>query len=195
MQAGILVMVPCYNESDKELRKTIESVFKNDYPDDNRVMVIVADGVITGAGEKMSCPETLASLLGFDFDPTDVAYPYKSLGTNTNNYASVYSGVYTSQECPEKKLNYIVTVKQGNPQERFTTRAGNRGKRDSQILLFGILNRLQYGRRLTDLDRMFVKTLDGFGLTYRDIEYLMAIDADTRVSENSLKFLQLIIIN
>jgi chitin synthase len=189
MQAGLLVMVPCYNESDKELRKTVDSVLENDYPDDRKLLVIVADGVITGAGETMSCPETLASLLGFDFDPSDAAYPYNSLGANTTNYASIYSGIYTSRNRPEKKLNYIVIVKQGCPQERFTPRAGNRGKRDSQILLFGILNRLQYGRRLKDLDQTFIKTLDAFGLCHQDIKYLMAIDADTRVSDTSLKFL------
>ena len=38
MQAGVMVMVPCYNESDKELRKTIDSVLANQYPDENKVI-------------------------------------------------------------------------------------------------------------------------------------------------------------
>jgi cellulose synthase/poly-beta-1,6-N-acetylglucosamine synthase-like glycosyltransferase len=190
MQKGILVMVPCYNESDKELRKTVDSVLANDYPDEKRILVVVADGVITGKDETKSCPETLGSLLGFDFDPSDVSYPYNSLGANTTNYASIYSGVYTSDKSPDKKLKYIVIVKQGGPEERLTNRPGNRGKRDSQILLFGILNRLQYGRKRTDLDEKFTATLDSLGLClHGDIEYLMAIDADTRVSDTSLKFL------
>ena len=47
-------MVPCYNEGDKELRKTIDSVIDTSYPNDNKVLLVVADGNITGKGEKMS---------------------------------------------------------------------------------------------------------------------------------------------
>ena len=36
-RSKIIVMVPCYNEGDKELRKTINSVMDTTYPDDNKV--------------------------------------------------------------------------------------------------------------------------------------------------------------
>ena len=182
-------MVPCYNESDKELRKTIDSILLNDYPDENKLLVVVADGVITGRGESKSCPETLADILGFDFDPTDASYPYKSLGTKSTNYASIYSGTYTSpRKAANKELNYIVVVKQGGADERFTPRAGNRGKRDSQLLLFGILNRLQHRRQPTQLDQTFMVEMDKLGLALGEVEYLMAIDADTRVSDTAMKY-------
>ena len=42
-----------YNEGDRELRKTINSVVESRYPSDNKVMVVVADGNITGKGESM----------------------------------------------------------------------------------------------------------------------------------------------
>jgi chitin synthase len=171
-RAAVMIMVPCYNESDRELRKTIDSVLANDYPNENKVLVVVADGVITGRGEKKSCPETLAAILGFQFRANDPAQVYQSTGTKTTNYATVYPGTYTSAKYPGKELKYLVVVKQGSEEERGTGRAGNRGKRDSQLLLFGILNRLQYNRRPTDLD----------------VEYLLAIDADTRVSQDALKF-------
>ena len=50
--AAIMVMVPCYNEGESELRKTIKSILDTDYPQENKVLVVVADGIITG---KVSC--------------------------------------------------------------------------------------------------------------------------------------------
>ena len=187
-RAAVMIMVPCYNESDNELRKTIDSVLANDYPDENRVLVVVADGIMTGRGQKMSCPETLGNILGFRFSPSDDAHAYESVGALPTNYASVYSGTYTSQKVTGKELKYVVVVKQGGPTEKGTGRAGNRGKRDSQLLLFGILNRMQYNRRPTELDLVFTKTLQDMELAWTDIEYLMAIDADTRISDNAIKF-------
>ena len=136
--AAVMVMVPCYNESAAELRKTIDSVLANDYPDENKLLVVVADGVMTGRGEKMSCPETLGSILGFHFDIHHKGYEYESVGAKTLNEASIYSGNYKNTKHPDKTLKYIVVVKQGTKEERGTARAGNRGKRDSQLLLFGI---------------------------------------------------------
>ena len=46
--AAIMVMVPCYNEGETELRKTIKSILETDYPQENKVLVVVADGIITG---------------------------------------------------------------------------------------------------------------------------------------------------
>lgn len=44
----VMVMVPCYNEGETELRKTIKSILETDYPQENKVLVVVADGIITG---------------------------------------------------------------------------------------------------------------------------------------------------
>ncbi|KAL3908079.1 MAG: hypothetical protein SGILL_008620, partial [Bacillariaceae sp.] len=190
-QVGVMVMVPCYNEGSAELRKTINSVLKNEYPDENKVVVVVADGVITGKDEKQSTPEVLGKILGFDFDPADASYPYQSQGDGEKqtNYVSLYSGVYTNADAPGKKLNYVVIVKQGGEKERFTPRAGNRGKRDSQLLLFGLLNRMQYNRRPTGLDDAFSACLNDLELPLSEIMYLQAVDADTRLADTALKYL------
>lgn len=46
--SAIMIMVPCYNEGETELRKTIKSILETDYPQENKVLVVVADGIITG---------------------------------------------------------------------------------------------------------------------------------------------------
>ena len=91
-RSKIIVMVPCYNEGPKELRKTIDSVMDTTYPDDNKVLLVVADGNITGKGERMSTPETLASILGYKMSPSDRTFKCKSIGELTENRAKLYYG-------------------------------------------------------------------------------------------------------
>ena len=105
-----MVMVPCYNEGDNELRKTIKSVLNTTYPDENKVLFMVADGLVTGNGEDMSTPEHLANILGFDIDEfEDDTFEYDCIGvTHTKNRARVYHGILQKGH---KFLKYIVVVK------------------------------------------------------------------------------------
>lgn len=49
-----------------------------------------------------------------------------------------------------KSVRYIVVVKVGKPTER--TKPGNRGKRDSQILLMQYLNRVHFDTAMCPLE-------------------------------------------
>jgi len=182
-RSRVIVMVPCYNEGDRELRKTIDSVMDTSYPDDNKVLLVVADGNITGKGERMSTPETLSKILGYKMDPSDRMYNCKSIGDLTENRAKIYYGI---SKDAGKELKYIVIIKCGLPCERDSARAGNRGKRDSQLLFSGLLNRFHHGRELNDLDEAIKNALDHMQLPLDEVRYLMAIDADTRVDRESL---------
>jgi chitin synthase len=188
LQAAVMVMVPCYNEGNTELEKTCNSVLRTSYPVENKVMCIVADGVITGSGETCSTPETCAKILGFEIDfEKDDTHHYRSLGKNRDNFAGVYTGTWKKKDGDiERELKYIVIVKRGGPEERGSSRAGNRGKRDSQLVLTGLFNRIHYNREPSELDIALVKALFSLGLPAKDIEYLMTIDADTRVHEESI---------
>lgn len=180
----IMIMVPCYNEGDKELSKTINSVLDSDYPADNKVMLVIADGIVTGKGEFLSTPATLAKLLEFNLDGVaDKSYSYKSLGGGDENRASVYSGVL---ERNGKHLKYIVVVKRGTSAEKNAPKPGNRGKRDSQLIALGMLNRLHHGRRLFELDKAICNAFDHLGVPATTLQYMLAIDADTRISEGSI---------
>ena len=98
-------MVPCYNEGDKELRKTIDSVMDTSYPDDNKALLVIADGTITGKGERMSTPETLAKIFGYKTDSKGKVYSCKSIGDLTENRATIQYGIYKDAG---KELKFIV---------------------------------------------------------------------------------------
>ena len=80
---------------------------------------------------------------------------------------------------------YIVVVKVGKPTER--TKPGNRGKRDSQILLMQYLNRVHFDAPMTPLELEIyhqIKNVIGVNPTF--YEYLFMVDADTTVAPLSL---------
>jgi chitin synthase len=186
VRSPVMVMVPCYNEGDNELRKTIKSVLNTTYPDENKVLFMVADGLVTGNGEDMSTPEHLANILGFDIDEfEDDMFEYDCIGvTHTKNRARVYHGILQKGH---KFLKYIVVVKCGLPAEATTSaKPGNRGKRDSQLVTMGYYNRIHYGRELTELDSAIQRAMVDLNLQADMVRFLMAIDADTRVDTMSI---------
>ncbi|KAL7542367.1 hypothetical protein ACHAXR_011719 [Thalassiosira sp. AJA248-18] len=186
VRSPVMVMVPCYNEGDNELRKTIKSVLNTTYPDENKVLFMVADGIVTGDGEDMSTPEHLANILGFDIDEfEDDTFEYDCIGvTHTKNRARVYHGILQKGH---KFLKYIVIVKCGLPAEtNSSAKPGNRGKRDSQLITIGYYNRIHYGRELTELDSAIQRAMVDLNLQADMVRFLMAIDADTRVDTMSI---------
>jgi len=72
----------------------IDSVMDTSYPDDNKVLLVIADGNITGKGERCSTPETLAKILGYTMNPNDKVYKCKSIGELTENRAKLQYGKY-----------------------------------------------------------------------------------------------------
>jgi chitin synthase len=184
-QDQVIVMVPCYNEGGQELIKTIDSVIGTTYPEENKVIFIIADGVVTGSGEELSTPEHLSEILGFEMDPyNDELYGYDSIGLLTTNKARVYHGYY---EVDDKSLKYVVVVKHGLPMEQTgSAKPGNRGKRDSQLVIMGYFNRIYHGRELNELDAAIEDALIDLNMQSDDMRLLMTIDADTRVDEMSI---------
>mmetsp|Transcript_20206 Transcript_20206/g.38806 ORF Transcript_20206/g.38806 Transcript_20206/m.38806 type:complete len:1076 (+) Transcript_20206:134-3361(+) len=186
VRSPVMVMVPCYNEGDNELRKTIKSVLNTTYPDENKVLFMVADGLVTGNGEDLSTPEHLANILGFDIDEfEDDTFEYDCIGvTHTKNRARVYHGILQKGH---KFLKYICVVKCGLPAETTSSaKPGNRGKRDSQLITMGYYNRIHYGRELTELDSAVQRAMVDLNLQADMVRFLMAIDADTRVDTMSV---------
>ena len=75
-------------------------------------------------------------------------------------------------------ISYMVIVKVGRPSER--SKPGNRGKRDSQILLMHYLNRVHFDAPMTPLElEIYHQMRNVIGIDPAFYEYIFTVDADT----------------
>lgn len=73
---------------------------------------------------------------------------------------------------------YMVVVKVGKPTER--SKPGNRGKRDSQILLMHYLNRVHFDAPMSPLElEVYHQMRNVIGIDPAFYEYIFTVDADT----------------
>jgi chitin synthase len=92
-------LVTCYSEGEESLRTTLDSISRTNYSDDRKLLFVVADGMITGAGEKRSTPDTCVSLLDADprfGNPMPMSYVAVGAGAKGQNRAMVYAGHYSA---------------------------------------------------------------------------------------------------
>jgi chitin synthase len=103
-------LVTCYSEGEESLRTTLDSISNTTYSDARKLLFIIADGMITGAGEKRSTPDICVSLLEADprfGNPIPMSYPAVGSGAKANNRAMVYAGHYSkSIALPSPFLRY-----------------------------------------------------------------------------------------
>jgi hypothetical protein len=79
---------------------------------------------------------------------------------------------------PNLPYRYVVVVKVGKPTER--SKPGNRGKRDSQILLMHYLNRVHFDAPMTPLElEIYHQMRNVIGIDPAFYEYIFTVDADT----------------
>ncbi|KAJ3084978.1 Chitin synthase, class 3 [Quaeritorhiza haematococci] len=223
----VILLVTCYSEGEAGIRATLESLAGTDYPDDRKLIVVVADGLITGSGNDKSTPDIVVDMVVVDEEvtyggkgmgkegaggrkkgkgPEPKSYLAIADGAKQHNMAQVYAGhfVYIGRNVP-----IIVIVKCGTPEERgeqpgpdgTTTAAkkpGNRGKRDSQLVLMNFLSRVMFDDRMTELDHdLFVKIwritggggVASAGVSADMYELLLMVDADTVVLFDSLAYM------
>ena len=106
-------LVTCYSEGEESLRTTLDSISTTTYSDTRKLLFVVADGMITGAGEKRSTPDICVSLLEADprfGNPIPMSYDAVGSGAKAQNRAMVYAGHYSIvifpySVCP--RLSYI----------------------------------------------------------------------------------------
>ncbi|KAJ2616988.1 hypothetical protein EV177_000789 [Coemansia sp. RSA 1804] len=180
----VICQVPCYTEDDESLQKTINSLAGLEYEDNHKLMFIVCDGNIIGSGNDKPTPRIVLDTLGVDpeYDPPGRDYLAIAEGSRRHNIAKVYSGLY---EYEGHVVPFMVAVKVGTPDE--ANRSGNRGKRDSQILLMSFLNKVHFDLPMTPLElEIFHQMRHIIGIHPRDFEYILQVDADTEVMPDSL---------
>jgi chitin synthase len=192
-----ILLVTCYSEDEAGLRTTLDSLTSTDYDDNQKLLFVVADGIIKGSGNDKSTPDLLIGMMEmatdlfepyyFDSDGHPLAHSYVAIadGTKRHNMARVYPGYY---RCGLHRIPMILVVKCGTPAEAEKPKPGNRGKRDSQIIIMSFLNKCLFDDRMTPLDYdLFYKItrLTG-GVTPENYELILMVDADTRVMPPAL---------
>ncbi|KAJ5613212.1 hypothetical protein N7510_006406 [Penicillium lagena] len=182
----VICLVPAYTEGEDALRKGLDSLTALQYDNKRKLICVVCDGMIVGGGNDRPTPKIVLDILGVDPKMDPPALPFKSIGQGSEqlNYGKVYSGLY---EYEGNVVPYIVVVKVGKESEQSKSKPGNRGKRDSQILMMNFLNRVHYRAPMSPLElEMFHQVNNVIGVDPELYEYCFMVDADTSVKEDSL---------
>lgn len=182
----VICQVPAYTEGEESLRKALDSLTALQYDNKRKLICVICDGMIVGGGNDRPTPKIVLDILGVDPKIDPPALPFHSVGVGSEqlNYAKVYSGLY---EFEGNVVPYLVVVKVGKESEQQKSKPGNRGKRDSQILLMSFLNRVHHRSPMNPLElEMFHQVNNIIGVDPELYEYILMVDADTSVREDSL---------
>ncbi|BEJ15282.1 hypothetical protein CspHIS471_0410490 [Cutaneotrichosporon sp. HIS471] len=184
-------LVTCYSEGEEGIRNTLDSIAGTSYPDQRKLLWVVCDGMITGAGEAQSTPDICVGMLEADprfGNPQPMGYIAVGSGAKRENRAMVYAGHYVTKD--GHRAPTVIVVKCGVPSEANDKKPGNRGKRDSQLILMNFFSRVTYNDRMTPLDYdLFRKVQTLMGVTPDFFEVCLMVDADTKVYPDSLAYL------
>jgi chitin synthase len=182
----VICQVPAYTEGEESLRKALDSLTALQYDNKRKLICVICDGMVVGGGNDRPTPKIVLDILGVDpkIDPPALAFHSVGESSDQLNYGKVYSGLY---EYEGNVVPYIVVVKIGKESEQSKSKPGNRGKRDSQILLMSFLNRVHHRSPMNPLElEIFHQINNIIGVDPELYEYLLMVDADTSVREDSL---------
>ncbi|CBF69715.1 protein csmB [Aspergillus nidulans FGSC A4] len=182
----VICMVPAYTEGEDSLRKGLDSLTALQYDNKRKLIFVICDGMIVGGGNDRPTPKIVLDILGVDPKIDPPALPVKSIGQGNEqlNYGKVYSGLY---EYEGNVVPYVVVVKVGKESEQNKSKPGNRGKRDSQVLLLNFLSRVHHRAPMSPLElEVFHQINNVIGVDPELYEYCLMVDADTSVREDSL---------
>jgi chitin synthase len=180
----VICMVPCYTEGPESLTKTLESVATLRYDDKRKLLFVICDGMIIGAGNDRPTPRIVLDILGVDEtqDPEPLAFQSLGEGNRQFNMGKIYSGLY---ECRGHAVPFVVVVKVGSRTERV--KPGNRGKRDSQLVLMRFLNRVHFNAEFAPMElEMYHHMRNIIGVSPSFYEFAFFVDADTEVEPSAL---------
>ncbi|KAG6041677.1 hypothetical protein E4U41_002951 [Claviceps citrina] len=179
----IMCQIPAYTEDEDSLRRAIDSAARMRYDDKRKLLVVVCDGMIIGQGNDRATPRIVLDILGVSetVDPEPLSFESLGEGLKQHNMGKVYSGLY---EVQGHIVPFLVIVKIGKPSE--VVRPGNRGKRDSQMILMRFLNRVHYNLAMSPLElEMYHQIRNIIGVNPTFYEFMFQIDADTIVAPDS----------
>jgi chitin synthase len=194
--AHTICLVTAYSESVEGLRTTLDSLATTDYPNSHKLILVIADGMVKGAGNTMTTPDICLTMMkDFVIPPREVdAHSYVAIadGHKRHNMAKVYAGFYdyddaSVERSKQQRVPMVVVAKVGNPLEANDSKPGNRGKRDSQIVLMAFLQKVMFDERMTTFEYEFFNSVWRVtGVSPDRYELVLCVDADTKVFPDSL---------
>lgn len=194
--AHTICLVTAYSEGESGLRTTLDSLATTDYPNSHKLIMVIADGYVKGTGNALATPDIVLSMMkDFILSPDEVqphSYVAIADGAKRHNMAKVYAGFYdyddnTVEMSKQQRVPVILVAKCGNPREWGEKKPGNRGKRDSQIVLMAFLQKVMFDERMTTMEYEFFNAVWRVtGITPDRYEYVLCVDADTKVFPDSL---------
>jgi chitin synthase len=123
----------------------------------------------------------------FGTSPRPSSYIAVASGAKQHNMAKVYCGSYKIEG---RNIPMVLVVKCGTPEESSASKPGNRGKRDSQLILMNFFYRVIINDRMTPLDfDIFRKIHHVCGVTADFYDLCLMVDADTIVESGCLRFM------
>lgn len=191
-----ICLVTCYSEGEEGLRTTLDSIATTDYPNSHKIIVVICDGIITGAGNNQSTPDICLGMMRNLLVPKEQAEPLSYVavadGIHKHNMAKVFAGFYkyddtTVDRRKQQRVPMITVVKCGSPAESKDKKPGNRGKRDSQVLLMNFLQKAMFDERMTTMEwKMFNSFWRLTNISADKYEICLMVDADTKIYTDSL---------
>ncbi|KZW00470.1 hypothetical protein EXIGLDRAFT_639196 [Exidia glandulosa HHB12029] len=191
-----ICLVTAYSESFEGLRTTLDSLATTDYPNSHKLIMVIADGMVKGSGNSMMTPDIVLGMMKELVIPAEEveAHSYVAIadGHKRHNMAKVYAGFYeydndTVEKSKQQRVPIVLVAKVGNPLEQNDAKPGNRGKRDSQIVLMGFLQKVMFDERMTTFEYEFFNSIWRVtGVCPDRYELVLCVDADTKVFPDSL---------
>lgn len=195
--AHCICLVTAYSEGEEGLRTTLDSIATTEYPNSHKTMLVICDGMVKGHGENLTTPEIVLGMMGdhaiFPNEVRAFSYVAVASGSKRHNMAKVYAGYYDYGENSviplekQRRVPMMIIVKCGTPDEENKSKPGNRGKRDSQVILMSFLQKVMFDERMTELEfEVFNGLWRITGISPDFYEVVLMVDADTKVFTDSL---------
>lgn len=191
-----ICLVTAYSESFEGLRTTLDSLATTDYPNSHKFLLVIADGIVKGDGSDLSTPDICLSMMKDLIVPAEdiEGHSYVAIadGAKRHNMAKIYAGFYdydnaTVERSKQQRVPMILVAKCGSPLEAESAKPGNRGKRDSQVLLMAFLQKVMFDERMTTFEYEFFNAIWRVtGVPPDKFEIILMVDADTKVFPDSL---------
>jgi chitin synthase len=124
--------------------------------------------MVKGSGNSLTTPEIVLGMMKELVVPSEdveaLSYVAIADGHKRHNMAKVYAGFYeydnnTVEMSKQQRVPMMLVAKVGNPSEINDAKPGNRGKRDSQIVLMSFLQKVMFDERMTTFEYEFFNSM------------------------------------